>query len=116
MAKSIDKPIAALIEDLKKRGLFEDTLLIWTTEFGRTPRIVAEHNSGRDHHPACFSAVMAGGGIAGGQKYGESDKNGARVAKDPVTIQDFNATIGHALGIDHTQVVSSPSGKGVPVE
>jgi hypothetical protein len=110
-AKTLDQGFSALVNDLDKRGLLDSTLVVIATEFGRTPRIVTEHNNGRDHHPACFSAVMAGGGIAGGQKYGESDKNGARVAKDPVTIQDFNATIGYALGIDHAQVVSSPSGR-----
>lgn len=110
-AKTLDQGFSALLNDLEKKGLLQSTLVVIATEFGRTPRIVAEHNSGRDHHPACFSAVMAGGGIAGGQKYGESDKNGARVAKDAVTIQDFNATIGYALGIDHAQVVSSPSGR-----
>jgi hypothetical protein len=110
-AKTLDQAFAALINDLESRGLLKSTLVVIATEFGRTPRIVTEHSNGRDHHPACFSAVMAGGGIAGGQKYGESDKNGARVAKDPVTIQDFNATIGYALGIDHAQVVSSPSGR-----
>ncbi|MGC6459903.1 MAG: DUF1501 domain-containing protein [Akkermansiaceae bacterium] len=110
-AKTLDQAFSALVKDLETRGLLKSTLVVIATEFGRTPRIVAEHSNGRDHHPACFSAVMAGGGIAGGQKYGESDKNGARVAKDPVTIQDFNATIGYALGIDHAQVVSSPSGR-----
>lgn len=110
-AKTLDQGFSALLSDLEKRGLLQSTLVVIATEFGRTPKIVEEHSSGRDHHPACFSAVMAGGGIAGGQKYGESDKNGARVAKDAVTIQDFNATIGYALGIDHTQVVSSPSGR-----
>lgn len=110
-AKTLDQAFSALINDLEERGLLQSTLVVIATEFGRTPRIVTEHSNGRDHHPACFSAVMAGGGIAGGQKYGESDKNGARVAKDPVTIQDFNATIGYALGIDHAQVVSSPSGR-----
>lgn len=110
-AKTLDQAFGALVADLEKRGLLEKTLIVIATEFGRTPRIVEEHNAGRDHHPACFSAVLAGGGIAGGQKYGESDKNGARVAKDGVTMQDFNATIGYALGIDHAQVVSSPSGR-----
>jgi len=110
-ASILDKGFSTLVKDLDERGLLESTLVVIGTEFGRTPRIVEEHNSGRDHHPACFSTVMAGGGIAGGQKYGESDKNGNRVAENPVTVQDFNATIGHALGIDYAQVVSSPSGR-----
>lgn len=110
-AKVLDQGFSTLVADLEERGLLESTLVVIATEFGRTPRIVTEHSNGRDHHPACFSAVMAGGGIAGGQKYGESDKSGARVAKDPVTIQDFNATIAYSLGINHAQVVSSPSGR-----
>ncbi|YCM44124.1 DUF1501 domain-containing protein [Verrucomicrobiaceae bacterium 227] len=110
-AAVLDKGFSTLVADLEERGLLESTLVVIGTEFGRTPKIVAEHSNGRDHHPACFSTVMAGGGIKGGIKYGESDKNGARVAKDPVTIQDFNATIAYALGIDHAQVVSSPSGR-----
>lgn len=110
-AKTLDQAFAALVTDLEERGLLQSTLVVIGTEFGRTPRIVTEHDSGRDHHPACFSTVMAGGGIAGGQKYGQSDKSGSRVDENPVTIQDFNATIGYALGIDHTQVVSSPSGR-----
>ena len=69
-AKTLDKAFSTLVTDLDKRGLLESTLVVIATEFGRTPRIVEEHNSGRDHHPACFSAVMAGGGIAGGhQRY-----------------------------------------------
>ncbi len=110
-AKTLDQAYGTLIQDLEKRGLLEKTLVVIATEFGRTPKIVEEHNSGRDHHPACFSAVMAGGGIAGGQKYGASDRHGNRVEKDGVTLQDFNATIGYALGIDHEQVVNSPSGR-----
>ena len=110
-AKILDQGFSTLVADLDERGLLESTLVVIGTEFGRTPKIVEEHSLGRDHHPACFSTVMAGGGVKGGIKYGESDKNGARVAKDPVTIQDFNATIAYALGIDHAQVVSSPSGR-----
>ncbi|MGJ8694958.1 MAG: DUF1501 domain-containing protein [Verrucomicrobiaceae bacterium] len=110
-AAILDRGFAQLVKDLDERGMLDSTLVVIGTEFGRTPRIVEEHNSGRDHHPACFSAVMAGGGIKGGTKYGSSDKNGARVADKGVTVQDFNATIAYALGIDHSQVVSSPSGR-----
>ncbi len=110
-AKILDQSYSALIQDLEERGLLDKTLVVIGTEFGRTPKIVEEHSFGRDHHPSCFSTVMAGGGVAGGQKYGASDKNGNRVAKDAVTIQDFNATIGYALGIDYNQVVNSPSGR-----
>ncbi len=110
-SKVLDKAFSTLVADLDKRGLLDKTLVVIGTEFGRTPKIVTEHSNGRDHHPSCFSTVMAGGGVKGGIKYGETDKNGARVSKNPVTIQDFNATIAYALGIDHAQVVSSPSGR-----
>ena len=110
-AKVLDQGFSALVNDLKKKGLLEKTLVVVATEFGRTPKIVAEHDSGRDHHPSCYSAVMAGGGIAGGHKYGKSDKYGNRVDENGVSVQDFNSTIGYALGIDHSQVVSSPSGR-----
>lgn len=110
-AAVLDQAYSQLITDLDERGLLETTLVVIGTEFGRTPNIVAEHNSGRDHHPSCFSAVFAGGGIKGGMKYGASDKNGNKVADKPTTVQDFNATIAYALGIDHTQVMSSPSGR-----
>lgn len=110
-AAVLDQAYSQLLKDLNDRGLLDKTLVVIGTEFGRTPRIVEEHNSGRDHHPSCFSAVLAGGGVKGGMKYGKSDKSGNKVAENPVTIQDFNATIAYALGIDHTQVMSSPSGR-----
>ena len=72
---------------------------------------MAEHNNGRDHHPACFTCVLAGGGVKGGTVYGRSDSRGNRPKDDPVTIQDFNATIGYALGLDHTKIIHSPSGR-----
>ena len=81
------------------------------TEFGRTPHIVTEHNNGRDHHPACFSAVMAGAGVKGGTTYGKSDKEARRPDSEPVSVQDFNATIGYALGIDSHKILHSPSGR-----
>jgi len=120
--KELDKAYAGLIMDLEKRGLLKDTLVVVATEFGRTPEIKSEHNDGRDHHPAAFSCLLAGGGVKGGFKHGETDPSGARVKDKPVTPQDFNATIAYALGVSHDLTVMSPSGrpfkfadKGAPV-
>lgn len=110
-ARRLDQGFSTLVSDLETQGLLDSTLVVIGTEFGRTPNIVAEHGDGRDHHPSCFSTVMAGGGVAGGQKYGTTDRKGADVSENPVTIQDFNSTIAYALGIDHERVVSSPSGR-----
>ena len=97
-----DQAIAALIKDLKSRGLFEQTLIIWAGEFGRTPD--TGNGDGRDHHPFCFTIWMAGGGIKGGVTYGETDELGDQVAKDPVTIHNLHATILHLLGLDHEKL------------
>ena len=120
--KELDKAYAGLLMDLEKRGMLKDTLVVVATEFGRTPEIKTEHNDGRDHHPAAFSCLLAGGGVKGGYKYGETDPSGGKVKDKPVTPQDFNATIAHALGVPHDQTIMSPSGrpfkfadKGVPV-
>jgi uncharacterized protein (DUF1501 family) len=120
--KEFDQAYAGLISDLEKRGLLKDTLVVVATEFGRTPTIKTEHQDGRDHHPSAFSCLLAGGGIKGGYKHGETDAKGERVKEKPVTVQDFNATIAAALGLPHELVVMSPSGrpfkfadKGVPV-
>jgi uncharacterized protein (DUF1501 family) len=104
-----DQAYAALLTDLENRGLLRDTLVVVATEFGRTPKIREEHNNGRDHHPAAFSCLLAGGGVKGGFRYGKTDREGSRVEDHPVEIQDFNATIAHALGIPHDQVIMSPS-------
>lgn len=82
--------------------------MVVATEFGRTPEIKAEHQGGRDHHPSAFSCVLAGGGVKGGMKYGLTDASGKKVRNGLVTVQDFNATISHALGIDHQKVLMSP--------
>ncbi|MCB1230714.1 MAG: DUF1501 domain-containing protein [Verrucomicrobiae bacterium] len=105
----LDNALSSLIEDLKAEGLFEKTLIVLGTEFGRTPKINA--NGGRDHHPRVFSTMFAGGGIQGGQVYGKSDKLGMAVEEDPVEPKDFNATIAHALGIPLDKIVYSPSGR-----
>lgn len=110
-AAVLDQGYSALIKDLEAKGLLDSTIVVIATEFGRSPNIVTEHNNGRDHHPACFSTVIAGGGVQGGTKYGASDKYGNRPDSDPVTLQDLNATIAHGLGLDHEQIVYSPSGR-----
>jgi len=101
-AKAIDQPIAGLLKDLKRRGMLDDTLVVWTTEFGRTPGV--DGTKGRGHHSACFSSWMAGGGVKGGIAYGETDELGATVAKDKVHVHDFHATILHLMGLDHERL------------
>lgn len=105
----LDQAMATLLEDLRTRGMLQSTLVVLATEFGRTPLI--NSNRGRDHHPRAFSCVLAGGGIKGGQIYGKTDASGAEVAENPVSIPDFNATIGMALGLKLNQVMTSPSGR-----
>jgi hypothetical protein len=107
--KEFDQAFAALITDLDARGQLADTLVVVATEFGRTPQIKQEHNNGRDHHPSAFTCLLAGGGVKGGYRHGETDATGARVRTDMVTIQDFNATIAHALGLPVDQILYSPT-------
>ena len=102
--RDVDQPCHALIQDLKQRGLFDDTLVIWGGEFGRTIYSqggVSRQNYGRDHHPRCFTWWMAGGGTKGGTIYGETDDFSYNVIKAPVPIRDFHATVLHLLGFDH---------------
>jgi arylsulfatase A-like enzyme len=105
---TMDRPIAALIKDLKRRGLFEDTLIIWGGEFGRTPfregRTAASQVLGRDHYPDAFTMWMAGGGVKGGFEYGSSDELGFQVSEQPVHVHDLQATILHQLGFDHERL------------
>lgn len=108
-AAELDNVLNALIQDLKQKGLFETTLIVLTTEFGRKPKL--NFRVGRDHHPAAFSSLMAGGGIRGGQVFGESDEDAHSVMEDPITPHDFNATIGHALGLPINKVIHSPQGR-----
>ena len=98
---------AALVTDLKQRGLLDDTLVVWGGEFGRTvfsQGKLTDANYGRDHHPRCFSMWMAGGGIKPGVVYGETDDFSYNIVKDPVSVHDLQATILHLLGIDHTKL------------
>ena len=105
----VDQPIAALIKDLRQRGLLDDTLVVWTTEFGRTPGV--DGAKGRGHHSACFSSWLAGGGVKGGISYGATDELGATVAENRVHVHDFHATILHLLGIDHTRLTFRHAGR-----
>jgi hypothetical protein len=103
-AASLDRPVAGLIRDLKQRGLLDETLVLWTTEFGRTPFTQGIGAKGRDHHQLAFTCWMAGAGLRPGQAYGASDEVGYRSAEDPVTLYDFHATVLHLLGIDHKRL------------
>jgi hypothetical protein len=113
--RDTDQPSAALVRDLKQRGMLEDTLVIWGGEFGRTPFIQGDINNrprwGRDHHPYAFTLWMAGGGIKSGITYGESDDLAMNVAKDPVHVHDFQATVLHLLGIDHERLTFKHQGR-----
>lgn len=108
-AQAIDRPVTALLKDLKRTGLLDDTLLVWTTEFGRTPGV--DGDKGRGHHSACFSSWMAGAGIKPGISYGSTDDIGATVAENRVHVHDFHATILHLLGIDHTRLTYRHAGR-----
>lgn len=105
---TMDQPIAALIEDLRQRGLLDDTLIVWGGEFGRTPfregRTAKSEILGRDHYPDCFSMWMAGGGAKGGFEYGSTDELGFGITENPVHVHDIQATIMHLLGFDHTRL------------
>jgi hypothetical protein len=111
-----DKPTAALIKDLKQRGLLEDTLIVWGGEFGRTPMVEIRNtqdpdNAGRDHHPLAYSMFLAGGGIKGGTVVGKSDDLGFNVAEDKVHVHDLQATIMHCMGFDHTRLTYKHMGR-----
>ncbi len=103
-AATMDQPVAALIQDLKQRGMLEDTLFLWSTEFGRSPATQGIDSPGRDHHPTAFTCFMAGAGIRPGVHYGASDEIGYFVAENKVTVPDYHATVLHLLGIDHERL------------
>jgi len=112
--RQTDQPSAALIQDLKQRGMLQDTLVIWGGEFGRTvysQGTLTEDNYGRDHHPRCFSVWMAGGGIKPGVTYGETDDYSYNVTKDPMDVHDLHATILRCLGVDHTKLTFKFQGR-----
>ena len=113
-AKDVDQASAALVMDLKQRGMLEDTLVIWGGEFGRTnysQGALTENNFGRDHHPRCFTVWMAGGGVKPGMTYGETDDFGYNIVSDPVHVHDFHATLMHQLGIDHEKFTFKHQGR-----
>ena len=111
LARNVDQAVAGLLQDLKQRGLLEDTLVVWTSEFGRTPFNAAPGAAGREHHHWVFSSWLAGGGIKGGMTWGESDEHGIHAARDPVHVHDFHATILHLLGMDHTRLTWRHAGR-----
>ena len=107
-AAQVDKPIAALLTDLRQRGLLDDTLVVWGAEFGRTPMA---QDDGRDHHKEGFTLWMAGGGVKGGHSIGQTDELGYKPTQSPVHVHDFNATILHLLGIDHERLTYKFQGR-----
>jgi hypothetical protein len=111
LAKAIDKPIAGLLTDLKQRGMLDRTLVVWTTEFGRTPFHMQADHAGREHHNLCFSSWMAGGGVKGGIVYGQSDEYGILTSEDAVHTHDLHATMLHLLGIDHERLTFRHAGR-----
>jgi hypothetical protein len=111
MARNVDRPIAGLIRDLKSRGLLDDTLVVWTTEFGRTPYNAQPGAAGREHHHQCFSSWLAGGGAKAGVVHGATDEHGIAVADGLVHVHDFHATILHLLGLDHERLTYRHAGR-----
>jgi hypothetical protein len=114
LCKETDQPAAALVKDLKQRGLLDDTLVIWGGEFGRTPMNEGRDGSkflGRDHHPHAFSVWMAGGGIKPGVTVGATDELGYTVTEDPVHVHDLHATVLHLMGLDHTRLTYKYQGR-----
>jgi hypothetical protein len=103
-AATMDQPVAGLLVDLAQRGLLEDTLFVWNTEFGRSPVTQGLNSTGRDHHPSVFTSFLAGAGVKRGFSFGSSDDIGYDVAANPVTIPDFHATLLHLLGLDHERL------------
>ncbi len=113
-ARDVDQPQAALVTDLKERGLLDDTLVVWGGEFGRSVYCqgrFTEEVYGRDHHPRCFTIWMAGGGVQPGTSYGETDEFSYNIARDPVHVHDLHATVLHLLGIDHTKLTYQYQGR-----
>ncbi len=115
-AKAVDQPQAALIKDLERRGLLEDTIVLWSGEFGRTVYSqgqLTETNYGRDHHPRCFTSWMAGGGIKPGVSVGQTDDFSYNIVDNPVDVHDMHATLLHLLGLDHERLVFRHQGRGM---
>ena len=113
MLPAFDRPAAALLDDLDERGMLDETLVVFLTEFGRTPKI--NKNAGRDHYPSCYSVAFAGAGIQGGQVYGQSDKSGSEPAINACGPADLHATIFKAFGIDHKTTITDRLGRPFPI-
>jgi hypothetical protein len=111
LAKEIDQPLAGLITDLRRRGMLDSTLVVWATEFGRTPFNNAPAARGREHHHQAFTGWMAGGGVKGGLVYGKTDDYGISVVENKVHVHDFHATILHLLGLNHEKLTFRSSGR-----
>ena len=112
-AVSLDQGVAALLTDLSSKGLLDSTLVVFTTEFGRNPEL--NSRAGRNHYPIAYSSWLAGGGIKGGQKYGETDNLGKKVVKNKVKVGDFNATIAYALGLNLEHTETAPGGRPIKI-
>ncbi len=111
LAQDCDGPIAVLLEDLKRRGMLEDTLVVWSTEFGRTPTVQLPKGTGRDHNPYGFSSWLAGAGVKAGHVHGATDEFGWKAVEDPVHVHDLHATILHLLGLDHERFTYRYAGR-----
>lgn len=111
LAKNVDQPIAALLKDLKQRGLLDETLVVWTTEFGRTPFNNKADAKGREHHPWAFTSWLAGAGVKPGIVHGATDEYGLRAVEKPVHVHDFHATILHLMGFDHERLTYRHAGR-----
>ena len=112
--RDIDQPTVGLLRDLKRKGLLDDTLVMWGGEFGRTVYCqgkLTKTQYGRDHHPRCFSMWMAGGGIKGGQVIGQTDEIGWNIVEDPIHINDYHATLMHLFGLDHLKLTFRRNGR-----
>jgi uncharacterized protein (DUF1501 family) len=111
LAEQVDQPIAGLLQDLKRRGMLDDTLVVWTTEFGRTPFNNTADAPGREHHNWGFSSWLAGAGVKAGYVHGATDEHGMRAVENPVHVHDFHATILHLMGIDHERLTYRHGGR-----
>ena len=111
LAKQVDQPISGLLKDLKRRGLMEDVIVVWTTEFGRTPFNNTADNKGREHHNWAFSSWIAGAGVKKGLVYGSTDEHGIKPLENPVHMHDFHATILHLMGLDHEKLTYRHAGR-----
>jgi len=110
-ARRVDQPLAALLHDLRQRGLLSDTLVVICTEFGRTPWSDGGNGKGRNHYAKAFTCLLAGAGVQGGLAYGQTDEYGANIVANPVHVHDYHATILHLLGLDHTRLTYRYGGR-----